>query len=375
MGIALMNVYAFALPAQAYYNPSAYGLESAVDGWVWLFSFLFIEDKFRTLFAVLFGAGCLILFETSSTKLWRSHLARMATLFAIGLAHSVVLANNDVLRAYAMAGLFLPFFRFLKSYSLYAIAIGLLTVHFGLGVVAFGLSVLDFHQGAVNSDASLFAERNFGTDPAAIAYSLRLGEEDLTQRIIRRSSTIIPQLSVVASSLPLNLAAMVLGMALWRDRMLSGEWRTFRLQRTAALCCVISLPALFLLAWWVSAANFPGALVGATALVLSAPFDTLLGLAYALAMMAFFKSNQRFIQICAAVGRLSLSNYIATSGIFAALFASWGFGLFASVSRAEAFALSLLPIAAMIIWSPIWLAKFGQGPLERLWRGAARRLS
>ncbi|MEL7519736.1 MAG: DUF418 domain-containing protein, partial [Pseudomonadota bacterium] len=53
MGIAWMNVYAFALPLQAYYNPTAFGLESAPDRWVWLASFVFVEDKFRTLFAML----------------------------------------------------------------------------------------------------------------------------------------------------------------------------------------------------------------------------------------------------------------------------------------------------------------------------------
>ncbi|MEL6487337.1 MAG: DUF418 domain-containing protein, partial [Pseudomonadota bacterium] len=57
---------------------------------------------------------------------------------------------------------------------------------------------------------------------------------------------------------------------------------------------------------------------------------------------------------------------------FAALFASWGLGWFGAVSRLEAFALSFLPIAAMLLWSPLWLSRFGQGPLERFWRGAAR---
>ncbi len=375
MGIALMNVYAFSLPLQAYYNPAVYGLESAVDRWVWLFSFLFVEDKFRTLFAILFGAGCLILFEKNEARPWRGHLARMATLFVIGLVHSILLASNDILRAYAIAGSFLPLLRALPPHSLYALSIGLLALHVGLGIVTFGSAIFDFYQGDLASDAYLFTERNFGSDPAAVRFTLELGAQDLPERVLRRSAAIPSQLAVIASSLALNAAAMVLGMALWKDRMLAGQWRTFRLQRVSAICAAIAIPGLLILEWWVSAAGFPGALVGAAALVLSAPFDTLLGLSYALLFMALVNKAARSTRVLAAVGRLSLTNYIATSFVFAGFFASWGLGWFGEVSRGQAFALSLVPIVAMGLWSPFWLGKFGQGPLERLWRSAARLLT
>ena len=138
---------------------------------------------------------------------------------------------------------------------------------------------------------------------------------------------------------------------------------------------LIAIPALLAIALWVSEAGFPGALAGAAALVVSAPFDTLLGLAYAMVLMAFFSANGRITRALAAVGRLSLTNYIATSVIFALMFASWGFGLFGAVSRAQAFVISFVAAAAMLLWSPHWLRAFGQGPLERLWRRAAKALS
>lgn len=375
IGIAWMNVYAFALPLQAYYNPAVFGMEGAADRWVWLVSFVFIEDKFRTLFAMLFGAGCLILLEKDTANPIRAHIARMAVLFAIGLAHSILLASNDVLRAYAIAGLALPFLRGASTYALFAIAIGLVAAHVGLGMVAFGPSIVDFYQGELGSDASLFAERNFGRDPGAIEYALRLGQEGLGERIARRAASIPSQLSVLASALPLNLAAMVLGVAFWRTGMLAGEWPTFRLQRLAAICALAALPPLLWLGWWTSQAGFPGALVGASALILSAPFDTLLGVAYAMLAMAFFGGRGGATRTLAAVGRLSLTNYLATSAVFALIFASWGLGQIAQVSRAQAFAVSFVPIAAMLLWSPVWLKALGQGPLERLWRSAARLIS
>ena len=82
IGIVGMNVHAFALPGPAYYNPLSYGAVGDADYRVWLGSFVFIEDKFRTLFTMLFGAGCLILMERGSAAPWRAHYARMAVLFA-----------------------------------------------------------------------------------------------------------------------------------------------------------------------------------------------------------------------------------------------------------------------------------------------------
>ncbi|MEM6856868.1 MAG: DUF418 domain-containing protein [Pseudomonadota bacterium] len=375
IGIAWMNVYAFALPLQAYYNPVVFGGDDAADRLVWLVSFVFIEDKFRTLFAMLFGAGCLILMDKDQARPWRAHAARMGVLFGIGLAHSILLASNDVLRAYAIAGLALPFLRGLTSPALYAVAIGLVAVHVGGGIVVFGASVLDFYAGRLSTDAALFAERNFGNTPGAVEYAMGLGREDLIERILRRSASIPNQLATLSGSLPINLAAMALGMGLWRDGMLAGKWRTLRMQRLAAACALVAIPSLLAIGWWVANAGFPGALVGAAALIVSAPFDMLLGLAYALLVIALLRPEGGLTLRLAAVGRLSLSNYIATSVIFAALFASWGLGWFGAVSRFEAFALSFVPITAMLVWSPVWLSRFGQGPLERFWRRAAKLLA
>jgi len=376
IGIVWMNVYVFALPAQGYYNPLAGGVaEGSFDRLVWAASFVFIEDKFRTVFAMLFGAGCIILLERAGERRWRAHFARMAVLFAIGLAHATLLASNDILRAYALAGCALPFLAHLSPRALVAIAVGLVAVHIGGGIVAFGSAVYDWSQGRLYSDMVMFAERNFGHDPRAITYSLEQGREAFGERVARRLDGLSAQIETIIHTVPINLAAMALGMAFWKDRMLAAEWRTFRLQRLAAVCAVLSIPPLLWLAYWVLENGFPGVLVGPVSLILSAPFDTALGVAYATLAMALFDKDGTITRRLAAVGRLSLTNYLMTSVILAAIFGSWGLGLFGVVSRAEAFALSFVPIAAMLICSSLWTARLGQGPFERLWRGAANALS
>ncbi|RZV35547.1 MAG: DUF418 domain-containing protein, partial [Sphingomonadaceae bacterium] len=61
-----------------------------------------------------------------------------------------------------------------------------------------------------------------------------------------------------------------------------------------------------------------------------------------------------------------------SSLIFSALYATWGLGLFGTVSRATAIASIALPVAIMLLWSPMWLRRFDKGPLEWLWRNLAR---
>lgn len=379
IGIVWMNVHAFALPGPAYYNPLSYGAIGDADYRVWLASFVFIEDKFRTLFAMLFGAGCLILIEREKAQAggapWRAHYARMIVLFAIGLVHATLLASNDVLRAYALAGLAMPLLAGLSARALVAVGVGLLMVHLSLGLTAFGGAMVDLYRGHQGSDALLFMERQFGRDPAAIAMLLEQGREGLDERIIRRTFGIPAQILTLVAALPLNLAAIALGMGLWRGGMLKGEWRTFHLQRLAGIAALVAIPALLGLAGWLVAEGFAAALVGPVALVISAPFDTLLGVSYAALAMAFLTKQSAVTRTLSAVGRLSLTNYLMTSVLLASIFAPWGLGLFGEVTRWQAFGLSFAPIAAMLVWSPPWVARIGQGPFERLWRAGAKALS
>jgi uncharacterized protein len=379
IGIVGMNVHAFALPGPAYYNPLSYGGVGPADYRVWLGSFVFIEDKFRTLFAMLFGVGCLILLErggqTEGAQPWRAHYARMIVLLGIGLVHAILLASNDVLRAYALAGLALPLLAGLGARALIVVALGLVLVHLALGLTAFGGALVGFHMKHSGTEALLFAERQFGRDPAVMAMLLEQGREGLADRIMRRGLGVPAQLMTVAASLPLNLAAIALGMGLWKAGMLKGEWRTFWLQRLAAGSAIAALPVLLGLAAWQEREGFPAALVGPVALVISAPFDMLLAVSYAAIVMAFCNKDSGLTRRLAMVGRLSLTNYLMTSVILAGLFASWGLGLFGAVTRWQAFALGAVPVAAMLAWSPLWVAKLGQGPFERLWRTGAKTLS
>ncbi|QYJ08637.1 DUF418 domain-containing protein [Qipengyuania flava] len=358
-----MNVYVFALPLQAYANPAAYGADSALDYTLWAASFVLVEDKFRTFFAMLFGVGVALMWERGSG--WRPHLARMAVLFAIGLVHATLLASNDILRVYALAGLVLPFFLGLGWHTL------------GLGMAALVALHLGGGYAWLAGRSPEFFALNFGAHPDGLAYAMELGREGFAERIMRRLATLPASLAAISAGIPINLASMLAGVALWKSGPLPARWSRGRARGLIVLCCLIALPALALIAFSAQSLGFDPQVVARNALVLSAPFDLLMGIAYAVALLALFTPlcGTVAVRLLASVGRLSLTNYLMTSLVFSALFASWGAGLFGAVSRSQAFALSLVPGALMLVWSPIWLRLAGQGPAERFWRACARRIA
>lgn len=378
IGIVPMNVIAFAMPANAYLNPRVWGGTDPLETALWAISFVVIEDKFRALFAMMFGAGVAILLGRDQPHPLRSHYARMTVLLAIGLTHAVLLANNDVLRIYAVCGLLLPL---AVSWPVRRLlwAAGLLVAGQLLVSGYFAWGWLDYwHQRAsglpVDPARQELAERTYGAHVETTTAALERGREAFGDRVVRRLGVIEQQARFVIASMPSALAAMLLGMALWRNGLLAGEWEAGRAMRVAVRCTLASVPVLVLLAAWSIVTGFDPIVTAANAIVWSAPFDIVLGVGYAALAMALFGGAWRDFaatRLFAAAGRLALTNYLATSAIFAAIFASWGLGLFGEVSRGPALLLCLIPIAAMLLWSGPWLARFRQGPAEWLWRSLA----
>jgi hypothetical protein len=60
MGILVMNIYAFAMPLAAYNNPLIMGGTDALNMGTWFFTHLFFDQKFMSIFSMLYGAGMII---------------------------------------------------------------------------------------------------------------------------------------------------------------------------------------------------------------------------------------------------------------------------------------------------------------------------
>ncbi len=375
-GIVWMNVIAFSMPAAAYVNPRSYGGEGPFETALWAAVFLLVEDKFRALFAMLFGTGVAILMGRHSSGGLRGHYARMAVLFVIGITHATLLASNDILRVYAVAGLVLPFVLNWRARTLFwaagVIMAGQLLVsvwyywdylYYWLSN-GFAVSVQDpFYQ---------HMEYLFGADPRMMQGALAQGQEGFAERILRRFANEPYYTMRVMAGLPSSIAAMLIGIGLWKNGLLKGEWDAARLRALASRLILLSLPVLLVMLAMDLWSGFDPFITMSIALIWSAPFDIVLAVGWAALTMLLFTRASAFVHRLAAAGRMALTNYLLTSVIFAGIFSTWGLGLFGEVSRLQAYALCLLPIAAMLLLSTLWLRRFRQGPAEWLWRRAAR---
>ena len=102
-----MNVQAFAMPQAAYFNPTAYGDLTGANLYVWVAGRMFADQKFMTIFSMLFGAGIVLMAGRAEARgdARRVHYRRMAWLLVIGLLHAHLLWAGDILFLYAVCGM------------------------------------------------------------------------------------------------------------------------------------------------------------------------------------------------------------------------------------------------------------------------------
>ena len=108
LGILLMNIQMFGIPFAAYFNPTAYGDFTGANYWVWFAGRMFADQKFMTIFSMLFGAG-VIVFTARAEERGDSpaalHYRRAFWLLVIGLAHAYLLWAGDILVSYALCAM------------------------------------------------------------------------------------------------------------------------------------------------------------------------------------------------------------------------------------------------------------------------------
>ena len=384
MGILAMNIIAFALPISAYFNPAAGGPPSPGDLAAWAFNFVLVDSKMRGLFSILFGASTLLVIE-SATARGRSaagtHYMRMAWLLLFGLAHYYFLWFGDILSLYAVCGLLLFLFRNLSIRALLVWAIVFLAVGFAwtaavwamfnaaqqgnlppaaMEGMAEGLKQMQREMGANSPGYAQDIARYTGSYASIFGY--RTGE--------MAAGPFIQLMQAFAETMGIMLS----GMALFRARMLTGEWDAARSRRWALICFAISVPALVLLVRFQMAHDFDAIAVFGASLAFSIPFDVIMAIGWAALIMLLLqtRASDAVRARLAATGRMAFTNYLVTTVVMTTIFYGYGLGLFGSVGRAGLYLFCFGMWAAMLLWSEPWLARFHYGPLEWLWRSLSR---
>jgi uncharacterized protein len=380
MGILAMNIIAFAMPELAYITPALYGEPNGGEAASWMLSFILVDGKMRGLFSLLFGASMLLVIERAMAKGERPanvHLRRMGWLALIGLAHFLFIWWGDILFLYAVVGCVAYLFCKVEARGLITMALVIYMIGFLLMAGFTGsMFLLQFAATAPGTDPEMVKAyqemlASLATSPAEIA-AYRGNYWDVVQ--YRASEKWSHPPAMVLQNICETLPYMMIGMALYKNGFMTGDWDAARYRKWALIGIGLGGLAYALFAAWAMAAEFEIILMMNITIAWTYPFRLLMIIGYAAALILLIRefSGSAFIARVAAAGRVAFTNYLGTSILMTTLFYGYGLGLFGKVDRPQLWLFVLGAWAVMLLWSKPWLDRFHYGPFEWLWRSLAR---
>lgn len=381
MGILAMNVTSFAMPMAAYFNPRAYGTESAADLWSYALSFVLVDGKMRGLFSLLFGASLLLVIQRAPAESAASvTYRRLFWLLVFGCIHFYLVWFGDILIGYALIGMVAYLFRNRPPTKLIGWAVALLAlqtlIFAGMSVATYSIAA---EVAAPNASAQTLRtwegiSRDVGIPtPERLKETLELYRSGWWTITVHQfdEKTIYPFVMALVFGWE-TLGYMLLGMAAFKSGFLTGAWERRLYVRTALICLAIAVPLYLLLLWLLFREDFSVPAIFAWSFAATVPVRPLMVIAYAALIIVLTASSGALVGRIAAAGRMAFTNYLATSILMTFLFYGWGLGLFGELNRTELWLPVLGMWALMLLWSKPWLERYRYGPLEWAWRSLAR---
>ena len=380
LGILFANITAFGQPYTAYFWPQALA-EPATQGdkLVWLFQQIFIDNKFRGLFSLLFGAGIYIFMERAWVrgKGRGLQLKRLSWLLLFGLVHYFLIWRGDILTVYAVTGMVALLClgwsakrQLVVGLSLYVLGLLLMMAMVGGSFAAATMPAVQEQMSEQDRAAIAAAPEDSLVDAREELVLYREGSYfDIVERTIAdETGQLVSEVLLVGPTE--TLALVLIGMALFRMGFFSGTMNPVKMRRWGWIGLIGGLAVSVPISLIPYRADFPffETLFVFNALGRITQLPIALGLA-ALLVLAAPRASQTWLgSRLGAAGRMAFSNYLGTSILMMFVFHGWALGLFGEFNRVELFGLVLVTWAAMLLWSKAWLEHFRYGPLEWLWR-------
>lgn len=367
LGILVMNVGMFARPYAAYFNPYAFGPPSDADLAVWSITHVLADQKFMTIFSMLFGAGVLLMTARGGERgPARLHYRRMAWLLVFGLIHAYLLWHGDILVLYAVCGLLIYPFRSFGARALTAAGLGMLVVGSGI-LLSGGLTMDRWPAEAVDE-----WRQSWNPPPEDHAAEIAAFQGGwLEQQRLRVSyAAEAHSQDILFWGLWRAGGLMLLGMALFKTGILPGALSLRAHVIQAAVGFGLGLP---LVLWGLAQHHATGWNVRDSFFIVSLWNywgSILMALGWSGLVLSLWKAGLFPVLMArlAAVGRMAFSCYILETLIATLTFYGHGLGLFGTVDRPRQMLFTAAVWAFLVLAAPSWLARFRYGPLEWVWR-------
>lgn len=374
LGILVMNIQAFSMISASYVNPTAYGDLTGFNGWIWTLSHLFADQKFMSVFSILFGAGVVLLsgkLESAGRRSAGIHYRRTFWLILFGLAHAYLLWYGDILVAYGICALAIFLFRRLPPYVLMPVGLAVFAVPTFVSLLA-AWSMPMWPPEAFEGMRTFWSPDAEAVAAEVAAYRggwLEQMEYRIPQALGLQTQAFFFIYGWRAAGL------MLIGMALHKWGVLAGERSRLLYTVLMAAGLAIGLP----LAAYGVVRNFTESWPVEYSLFIGSHFNywgsLFVALAYIGMMMLVCKAPglAPVTRTLGAVGRMAFTNYLLQTVICTTIFYGHGLGLFGRVGRVGQALIVVVVWALVVVVSVIWLRRFRFGPAEWLWRSLTYR--
>lgn len=346
-GILFINVTTFRSD-----NPGWTGLDRIAD----TLSLILGQGKFLTTFMIMFGVSFTFQSRNIDTRHFLpQYLRRIGMLLVFGLLHFVLVWEGDILLQYVVPGLLLLFFARRGARTVLIWTCVLWGLWLVMLVVIVGVTTFQHtHQGTASSGA-LFSPTLYGT----ASYG------DL---VLSRFRALPGMLEEHGISSVFLLSTFLLGVYIGKSGFLTNpEQHALLLRRVFVLGLPLGLAMNAISSWGTPvmySMPVPIAMLIIASAVIGLPT---LSLAY-IAGLALLVQHAPWLKPLAAVGRMSLTNYLMQSVILTTAFYGYGLGWYNKVGPVLGIALITVVFALQIPVSVWWMRRFRYGPMEWIWR-------
>ncbi|HFU7057395.1 TPA: DUF418 domain-containing protein [Bacillus cereus] len=361
-GIAILCILFVNLPTMTGLDPFNQAGYSGTDKAIRFLADLFIQAKFYTIFAFLFGVGFYIFMKNAEVKgylMYKLFIRRLCILLAFGLLHFTFLWYGDILHAYAIAGFILLFFYKQSTKLIFIAGCSFLTVSYVLHIIIF------LQASSSIPEVPTYYQYMFTGNTTN--HTVNLFTHYLYQVKARLFFLMIEELRQLLIGIPEYIGLFLIGLWAGKKNIFKRVpelIKKIRFLQWSSLCisCLLSYPIIY---YFIKADVYYSKDVQLWILF----GGKILAIFYICTLLRVCE-NKKHIECLYPfmnVGKYALTNYISQS-ILTLLILSWSLKHISHVYYWKLCIFGILIIFVQIIFSKILSKHFCYGPIEWVWR-------